>query len=148
MENKQITAVLIMDLSAASDRVDHDLLLNVLCRKFGLTNIALKWYNNFLKLRISKVCINSSYSSEQIMDFGLPQGSTRGAFLFNCYASTPSKILPDSLTLNGFADDHSIRRTFKPDTTNTIKSIKHHQKATPLPSWKNPCKTSKPGWKW
>ena len=55
------------------------------------------------------------------MDHGLwpTQGSTQGAYLFNCYASTLSKIIPDSLTLSSFADDHSIRRTFKPETTNT-----------------------------
>ena len=148
MENKQITAVLIMDLSAAFDTADHDLLLNVLHRKFGITNTALRWYNNFIKPRKSRVCINGSYSSEQIMDFGLSQGFIQDAFLFNCYASTLSEIVPDSLTLNGFADDHSIRRTFKPDTKPTpTKSIKQHQKTTPFPSWKNPCKTSKLGWK-
>ena len=42
MENKQITVVLIMDLSAAFDTVNHDLLLNVLQRKFGITNTALQ----------------------------------------------------------------------------------------------------------
>ena len=115
MKNKHITAVLIMDLSAAFDTVDHDLLLIVLHRKFGITNATLKWYNNFLKLRKSRVCINGSYSSELIMDFGLPQGSTQGAYLFNCYASTLSEIVPDTLTINSFADDHSIRRTFKPE---------------------------------
>ena len=124
MENKQITAVLIMDLSAAFNTVDYDLLLNVLHRKFGIINTALKWYKNFLKLRKSRVCINSSYSSEQIMDFGLPQESTQGAYLFNCYASTLSKIVPDSLTLNSFAEDHSIRRIFKPETSNTNKGNK------------------------
>ena len=51
MENKQITAVLIMDLLAAFDTVDHDVLLNVLHRKFGIIKTALQWYNNFLKLR-------------------------------------------------------------------------------------------------
>ena len=56
------------------------------------------------------------------MDFGLPQGSTQDAFLFNCYASRPSETVPDSLTLNGFADNQSIRRTFKPETTNTNKA--------------------------
>ena len=121
MENKQITMVLIMDLSAAFDTVDHDLLFNVLCRKFGIINTSLKWYNNFLKLGKSTVCINGSYSSEQIMDLCLPQGSTQGAFLFNCYVPTLSKIVPDSLILNGFMDDHSIRKTFSPETTNTNK---------------------------
>ena len=121
MENKQITAMVIMDLL---DTVDHDVLLDVLHRKCGITNTALKWYTNFLKLRKSRVCINGSYSSEKIMDFGLPQGSTQGAFLFNYYASTLSKIVPDSLALNGFVDNHSIRRTFKLETTNTNKANK------------------------
>ena len=53
------------------------------------------------------------------MDFGLPQGSTQGTYPFNCYASTFSKIVPDPLTLNGFADDHSIRRTFTSEKTHS-----------------------------
>ena len=52
------------------------------------------------------------------MDFGLPKGSTQCTYLFNCYASTLSEIVPDTMTLNGFTDDHSIRRTFKPEKTN------------------------------
>ena len=121
MENKQITAVLKMDLLATFDTVDNDLLLSVLHRKFGIINTAFKWYNNFLKLRKSRVCISGWYSSEWIMDCGLPQGYIQGAYLFNCYASSLSEIVQDSLTLNGFMDDHSIRRTFKPETTNTNK---------------------------
>ena len=61
MENEQITGVLIMDLLAAFDTVNHNLLLNVLHRKFGIINAALKCYNNFLKLRKFRVCINGSY---------------------------------------------------------------------------------------
>ena len=81
MENKQITAMLIMDLSVAFNTVNQDVLLDVLHRNFGINNTALKWYTNFLKPRKSRVCIDGSYSSEKIMDFGLPQGSTQGAFL-------------------------------------------------------------------
>ena len=66
---QQITAVLIMDLSAAFiDTVNHDLLLDVLQEKFGITNTALKWYKNYLKAGKFKVCINGSHSSEQIRD--------------------------------------------------------------------------------
>ena len=36
MENKQITAVLIMDLLAAFDTVNHNLLLDALHSKFGI----------------------------------------------------------------------------------------------------------------
>ena len=48
------------------------------------------------------------------MDFSVPQGSTQGAYLFICYASILNEIVPKSLTLNGFADDHSIRKSFRP----------------------------------
>ena len=117
MEQQQITIVLIMDLSAAFDKVDHDLLLDVLQGKFGITNTALKWYKNYLKPRKFQVCINGSYSSEQIMEFSIPLGSTQGAYLFICYTSTLSGIVAESLTLNGFND--SIRRIFKPEKGNT-----------------------------
>ena len=48
------------------------------------------------------------------MDFSVPQVSTQGPYLFICYALTLNEIVPKSLTLNGFADDHSIRKSFKP----------------------------------
>ena len=77
MENKQITAGLIIDLSPTFDTVDHDLVINLLQRKIGIANTALQWYNNFLKLRTFRVSINGSYSSRWIMDFGLPQDPLR-----------------------------------------------------------------------
>ena len=59
------------------------------------------------------------------MDFSVPQGLTQGAYLFICYASTLSEIVPKSLTLNGFADDHSIRMSFKPTVQKTNSSSVH-----------------------
>ena len=50
----------------------------------------------------------------------MPQGSIQGAFLFSSHASTLDEIVKD-LILNGFADDHSVRKTFKPD------QLEHHQ---------------------
>ena len=44
----------------------------------------------------------------------MPQGSASGANLFTCYASTLDEVLMDDtwLELNGFADDHSVQRSF------------------------------------
>ena len=51
MENHLVTAVVILDLSAAFDTVDHDLLLDVPEKWFGITDVPRKWYHNYLKQR-------------------------------------------------------------------------------------------------
>ena len=117
METKLVTAVTILDLSATFDTVDHDLLLEVGHNKFGIDGNALKWYNNYLKPRKFKVNINRTYSTEKTMQFSIPQGSVHGAFFFIAYSSTLHKVITN-LTLDGFADDHLLRKALSPCQTN------------------------------
>ena len=65
MENKLVTAVTAMDLYVAFDTVSHDLLLTVLREQFGIKDVALKWYENYVKPRCFKVCIYKTYSSKK-----------------------------------------------------------------------------------
>ena len=109
----------VLDLSAAFDMVDHDLLLEVLNRRFGVKGRALKWYEQYLKPRKFKVSINNTYSKEQTINYSVPQGSIQGAFLFNAYASTISDVIPPTLELMGYADDHLIRKPFRPGNTSS-----------------------------
>ena len=51
MEKQEVTAMTVLDLLAAFDMVDHDLLLEVLNRRFGVKGRALKWYEQYLKPR-------------------------------------------------------------------------------------------------
>ena len=88
MEKKLVTAVTILDLLAAFDTVDHELLLEILHNKFRIDGNALKWYNNYLKPRKFKVCIYRAYSTKKTMQCSIPQGSVKGAFLFIEYTST------------------------------------------------------------
>ena len=43
MEHQSITAVAILDLSAAFDTVDHELLLDIPSQQFGITDSTIKW---------------------------------------------------------------------------------------------------------
>ena len=45
MKNQLVTAIVLLDLSAAFDTVDHDLLLDILEKQFGITDEARKWYH-------------------------------------------------------------------------------------------------------
>ena len=114
-----------IDLSAAFDTVNHAILLNILNSKFGIMDKALKWFDSYLQPRSFKVLIDSKHcSKEQDLDVSLPQGSCTGANLFNLYCSPLKDVVPTDLHLSGFADDHSIRRTFKAGNTQQEKATK------------------------
>ena len=113
MENCEITMTAVMDLSAAFDTVDHDILLSVLSKRFGITDRALEWVDSYLRPRNFSVVINNATSKPRDLDFSVPQGSSSGAFLYICYASSIADIVPNSFALNGFADDHSIRKCYR-----------------------------------
>ena len=54
-----------------------------------------------------------TYSCEKNLTVSVPQGSCVGAAIFNLYCSPLEDVVPKHLQLSGFADDHSIRNTFK-----------------------------------
>ena len=72
MENRKITAVIILDLLVAFEKVDHELLLEVLDKKFGIKDIALHWYEQYLKPRRFRVCIDGNYSHEKNIGIQCP----------------------------------------------------------------------------
>ena len=55
MENKYVTAMITINLSVAFGMVDHDILLNTLHCKFGISDTAVEWVNSYLRPRLCKV---------------------------------------------------------------------------------------------
>ena len=55
MKKQEATAVTKLNLLAAFDTVNYDLLLEILNKRFGITDRALKWYEHYLKPRKFKV---------------------------------------------------------------------------------------------
>ena len=113
MEKQSITSLVTLDLSTAFDTVDHNTLLHILNAKYGIEDTALKWFDEYLRPRAFKVTINGQYSKPRDLTVSVPQGSCAGANIFNLYCSPLQDVVPSSLQLSGFADDHSVRREFK-----------------------------------
>ena len=118
MEAKDIAVVVAMDLSAAFDTVDHDILLQLLENQYGISGNAIKWFDSYLRPRSFKVNINDKYSSERSLDFSVPQGSAGGPVFYNLYAAPLVDIIPEEIDLIGFADDHTLIKSFTPGTEN------------------------------
>ena len=64
MERQAITSLVALDLSAAFDTVDHDILLSILSNKYGIKGKALKWFNQYLRPWSFKVAVKGTYSKE------------------------------------------------------------------------------------
>ena len=99
MERKQVTAVIVLNMSAAFNTVDHDLLLDILHKRFGIAETALQWYQSYLRPQGMKVCINDAYSSIRSLNYSVPQGSASGANLFTAYCASIELVIPPSITI-------------------------------------------------
>ncbi len=119
MENQEVTLLVLIDLSAAFDTLDHDILFNRLESNFGITGVALDWHKSYLNTRKQSVIINGKFRSmESVLKFGVPQGSCLGPILFTEYASTLFDVIFNHLdNAHGYADDHQLYLSFSPNSS-------------------------------
>ena len=82
MNNKQLTAVVLLDMPKAFDSLDHGILISKL-EDVGASNTALKWFKSYLTNRCQSVRINCTLSDTLEVKYGVPQGSRLGALLFS-----------------------------------------------------------------
>ncbi len=119
MEQQKVTLLVLIDLSAAFDTIDHDILYSRLESRFGISGVALDWHKSYLLSRRQCVVINGqTRSAESILRFGVPQGSCLGPILFTEYASSLFDVIYTHLdNAHGFADDHQLYLAFCPNST-------------------------------
>ena len=80
-EDKRVF-LLLLDLSAAFDTVDHQILLKRLANRFGIQGTAHEWFRSYLSGHIQFVCVGKDHSTSRILECGVPQGSVLGPMLY------------------------------------------------------------------
>ena len=93
MERQDITALIAIDLSAAFNTVDHNILIDVLHRRFGVTETALEWFASYLRPQFCRVNVNNFYTFDKQLECSVPQGSIAGPMLYTVYASAIESVL-------------------------------------------------------
>ena len=120
MDKRNTVMLVLLDLSAAFDTIDHKILLNRLEKRCGITGTALQWFNSYLTDRSQLVSIDGIQSKPEPLKYGVPQGSVLGPILFTIYTSTISDILAgDDLNYHCFADDTQLYLGFSPTDINS-----------------------------
>ena len=118
MENQRVSVLVVMDLSAAFHTVDHKILFDVLSSQYGIEGKALTWFDTYLRPCFCQVDINGARSSIHSLAFSVPEGICVGPMLYTGYASTIQYQISEGMDLNGFADDHSVNKSFNPNDRN------------------------------
>ncbi len=89
----KISVLVLLDLSAAFDTVDHNILPERLENWVRLSGMVLKWFMSYLEGRGYYVSIGEHKSKWTSMTCGVPQGSILSPLLFCLYMLPLSQIM-------------------------------------------------------
>ena len=103
-EKTELSAALLLDLTAAFDVVDHFILFQKL-ETYNFSSASVSWFASYLSSRVQLVQVESKYSdSVDLGDYGIPQGSILGPLIFLIFNNDfPASSVEGTSVL--FADD-------------------------------------------
>jgi len=123
VDDGDLSVLALLDLSAAFDTVDHDILLTRLKVSFGIGGAALDWLQSYLTSRLECVRRGLARSTHKTARFGVPQGSVLGPLLFILYtAGLIDLIEVYGLNPHLYADDTQIQGSCRFGSANQLQS--------------------------
>ncbi len=115
---------MLLDLSAAFDTIDHNILLNRLENSVGISGSALAWFKSYLSDRHQFVTVNEEVSYRSEVQNGVPQGSVLGPLLFPLYMLPLENIIrKQGVSFHSYADDTQIYISSRPGETHQIEKL-------------------------
>ena len=96
--NKEVTCLILLNLSTAFDTISHPKLLNRLKYCFGIVDVALKWIQRYPSQHTQKIVLNNQETGTTIesgtttLKQGVLQGLVLGPLLYTLYISLLGNI--------------------------------------------------------
>ncbi len=136
LDRGECVFLILLDLSAAFDTVDHTRLQERLSKRFGVTDAALQWLNSYLTGRTQAVAVRGVESKNRNLIYGVPQGSVLGPELFKDYIAPLADLIQSyGVSFHGYADDTQLYVTFKPSVNENNALDQMQQCIAAIKSW-------------
>ena len=91
-EDGNVSCLVLPDIMATCDTVNHKILLQRLQTRYGIKGIALKWLESYPTECQQCVMIDRELSEPALLKQGIPQGSILGSILFSSYTTPLGNI--------------------------------------------------------
>jgi hypothetical protein len=123
IDKGQVSLLVLLDLSAAFDTVDHSILLSILSNRFSVVDTAFSWFQSYLSDRTQSFV----YAGQQTPQFpvlcSVPQGSVLGPIEFTVYTEDIKDLLTQHDTRSHlYADDTQLYASCRPEDIEVVKS--------------------------
>jgi hypothetical protein len=123
VDRGDVASLVLLDLSAAFDTVDHDILLERLQVSYGIDGAVHRWFQSYLLGRTQYVRRGLKSSSSVRVVCGVPQGSVLGPVLFILYtADLTSLIEKHGLSPHLYADDTQVYGSCRPTAVDSFST--------------------------
>jgi len=123
VDTRDLSALVLLDLSVAFDTVDHGILLYWLDSSYEIVRSVQQWFPSYLWNRLHHVRVRSSSLSPGSMVCGVPQGSVLGAIRFLLYCGDLQLIIKSHwLCSHLYADDWQIYGSYRPSEYPELQS--------------------------
>ena len=121
----QCSVLVLLDLSAAFDTVDHNIMLERLKHWVGISGTALDWFTSYLSDRSFSVYLGPYSSETAALSCGVPQGSVLGPLLFALYMLPLGHIISQvgDISYHLYADDIQLYVSFEPEDTDKVLKL-------------------------
>jgi hypothetical protein len=113
IDRRRGVILVLLDLSAAFDTIDHTILAQRFEHRIGIKDTALSWIQSYHSDRIQRVSIGGIMSDAVVLECGGPQGSLMGAEDYKAYTLPVGDIIrKHNLRFKIYADDTQIKTSF------------------------------------
>lgn len=127
VDSDSSTVLLLLDLSAAFDTVDHKIFLKPLENDFGVRGSPLAWLHSCLLNRTQSVIFNNLISNSVEVKFGVPQGSVLGPLLFSIYMAPLGDLTQKyGINFHFYADDTQLYIAINPDYSSQLSNLENY----------------------